>query len=178
MRVQRLVHRMAGAADTHVGHVQVEETGLVRQAHAVGLDLLREAVVLDVAVEQRVVLRFRLEGIDPGAPGRRRPDGVHADIGAAVDQDVTRLEARDPLQRPRLLAVDGLDPPAGQRAGRRKHHIGALVRDFAARVQLFILFEGQVHGCGGAGLMPALQPILAHAPPPVPCRPRNGAAIL
>src|SRR5687767_15469236 len=104
---------VTGAAGDELRKMEQRKIVAVGERKAIRGNLPAEAVQHDVPVEYREVLRLRLECIDARPMYRRRPDGVHPDVGADIDEDITRLEAGYPFDRVRLLDEEGVDAPFG-----------------------------------------------------------------
>ncbi len=82
--------------------------GAAECRHAVG-----QIVTDQVAAQQGVILRFRLEGEDPGILHDSGKDGIHADIGADI-QAGPRLSSMDSSHSMvEGSLVKGLHPPKG-----------------------------------------------------------------
>ena len=77
--------------------VQRGEPGFIGERCAITRHLPRQIVAHDVLVQQRIVLGFGLEREYPDLAGHRRPDRIHADIGADVEHDLPGLKAGYPF---------------------------------------------------------------------------------
>ena len=104
--------RVDRAAGNKFTQVKRGKAAFVRQRRTVTGDLPGQIVADDVLIQQRVVLRFRFERKYAHCAGHCRPDRVHADIGADIDQHLLRLESRDPFKRIRLLVKKSVYAPA------------------------------------------------------------------
>src|SRR5262249_15200982 len=94
--VERRPEAVVAVPGAEMAEIQLVETGPIRERDAVGLHEVVKAVRVDVPVQNRVVLRFGLEGEHAGATRLCREDRVHAYVRADVEQDVVGAELADP----------------------------------------------------------------------------------
>jgi hypothetical protein len=130
--------------------MQLAQAGRIRKREAERLHPVADAVKQDVAVEQRVVLRLRFEGVDARAPGLGGEDRVHAHVRSDVDEHLIARERRDPGERVGLLGVERVDAPPGVLIRRGVHDRDARVLELAPRIEALILVERE--HCGSPGL--------------------------
>ncbi len=78
--------------------------------------------------------------------GLGRPDRIHADIGADIDQNVTLGKATDPFDGLRLFGEEGLDPPRGGPVGRAVDHFVFAPRDGENGRDALVFLEGKLGG--------------------------------
>ena len=80
---------MAGTTGVKITQIETRKGGFVAQCEAVSSDLLGESIADNISVEECVILRLRFKGKYAHAPGFSRPDCVHANIGADIDEHLT-----------------------------------------------------------------------------------------
>ena len=76
-----------------------------------------------------VIVMTEMPGISPHVARFGSPYGVHADIGANIEEHFARLKAADPFDRIGFLGKQRVDPPL------RKHVRGGIDNFSRARVE-------------------------------------------